>query len=158
MKFQKAFTLMELLIVIAIITILAGVGISTFINQQRAKLLDTSVHEIVGYLRYAQQKSMAQESGNQWGIYFENPADEDEKDFYALYAGSEYTFDEEKERRYLSSGITFTTPDTDEDVEVSFNKLTGTNATSTLQFITIKSTVTNSTSTISISGQGLISY
>jgi len=147
---------MELLIVIAITTILASVGISSYVNQQRSKLLDTSVHEIVGYLRYAQQKSIVQESGNQWGIYFENPADE--KDFYALYTGSSYTFDEEKERRYLSSGITFTTPDTNESIDVSFNKLTGTNATSTPQSITIKSTVTNSTSTISISGQGLISY
>jgi len=153
---SSAFTLMELLIVVAITTILAGVGISSYINQQRAKLLDTSVQEIVGYLRYSQQKSIAQEGSNQWGIHFENPADEDEKDFYALYTGTSYTSPEET--RYLSSGIEYESPTAGNNIDVSFDKLTGASATSTTQSITIKSTVTNSTTTISISGQGLISY
>ena len=145
---------MELLIVVAISTILAGVGISSYINQQRAKLLDASVYKIVGYLRYAQQKSIAQESGNQWGIHFENPASGD--DFYSLYTGATYTSPEET--RYLSSGIEYEDPATGNSVDVSFDKLTGINAAGTTQSITIKSTVTNSTSTISISSQGLISY
>ena len=154
-KFKnKGFTLMELLIVVGITTILAGVGISSYINQQRAKLLDTSVQEIVGYLRYAQQKSITQESGNQWGIHFENPVSGD--DFYALYTGTTYSSPEET--RYLSSGIEYEIPTVGNTIDVSFNKLTGTNATSTTQSIIIKSTIINSTSTISISGQGLISY
>ncbi len=37
------------------------------------KLLEFTTQEIVGYLRYAQQKSIGQEGGNQWGIHFENP-------------------------------------------------------------------------------------
>jgi len=150
----KAFTLMELLIVVAITTILASVGISSYVNQQRAKLLDTSAQEIVGYLRYAQQKSIGQEGGNQWGIHFENPASSD--DFYALYTGTSYTSPEET--RYLSSGIEYESPTAGNSIDVSFSKLTGASATSTTQSITIKSIVTNSTSTISISSQGLISY
>jgi type II secretory pathway pseudopilin PulG len=158
MKFQKAFTLMELLIVIGITIVLAGVGISTYVNQQRAKLLDMAAQEVVGYLRYAQQKSMAQESGNQWGIRFKNPADED--DFYALslYDDTDNSYISTEETRYLSSGIEYESPTVGNYIDVSFSKLTGTNATSTAQSITIKSTVTNSTSTISISSQGLISY
>jgi len=151
---MKAFTLMELLIVVAITAILASVGISSYVNQQRAKLLDTSVQEIVGYLRYAQQKSMAQEGGNQWGVHFENPASGN--DFYALYAGATYSSPEET--RFLSSGIEYESPIAGNSIDVSFSKLTGASATSTTQSITIKSTVTNSTTTISISGQGLISY
>lgn len=149
---RKAFTLLELLIVVGITTILAGVGISSYINQQRAKLLDTTAQEIVGYLRYAQQKSMAQEGGNQWGIHFENPASGN--DFYALYTGTSYTSPEET--RYLPKQIEYEIPAAGNTINVSFNKLTGTNATSTTQSITIKSNVTNSTSTISISGQGVI--
>jgi len=143
---------MELLIVVGITIVLAGVGVSIYVNQQRIKLLNTSAQEIVGYLRYAQQKSMAQESGNQWGIHFENPASGD--DFYALYTGTSYTSPEET--RYLSSGIEYESPTAGNSIDVSFNKLTGTSATSTTQSITIKSTITNSTSTISISSQGLI--
>jgi type II secretory pathway pseudopilin PulG len=186
MKFKKtkAFTLLELLIVVGITTVLAGVGISSYVNQQRAKLLDTSVQEIVGYLRYAQQKAMAQENGQQWGVHFENPSLGD--DFYALYCGSTYEalerthnlaketeyripsifypfyafarFISSVETRYLPKGIEYESPTAGNSIDVSFNKLTGTNATSTTQSITIKSTVTNSTTTISISGQGLISY
>jgi len=153
-KARIGFTLMELLIVVGITIVLAGVGISSYVNQQRIKLLDTSVQEIVGYLRYAQQKSMAQEGGNQWGVHFENPASGD--DFYALYTGATYTSPEET--RYLSSGIECESPTAGNSIDVSFNKLTGTSATSTTQSIIIKSVVTNSTTTISISGQGLISY
>jgi len=148
-KARKAFTLLELLIVVGITTILAGVGISTYINQQRAKLLDTSVQEIVGYLRYAQQKSIAQESSNQWGIHFGNPSLGD--DFYALYTGSGYTFPEET--RYLPKGIEFETPATGSSSSISFIKLTGTSAAGTTQSITIESIVINSTTTISVSGQ-----
>jgi len=106
-KFKdKGFTLLEVLIVAGITAVLAGVGISSYINQQRAKLLDTSVQEVVGYLHYAQQKSMAQEGGNQWGVHFENPVSGN--DFYALYTGTSYTSPEET--RYLPNGITFSTP------------------------------------------------
>ncbi len=154
MKLKKGFTLLELLIVIVITTILAGVGVSTYINQQRSKLLDTTVQEVVGYLRYAQQKSMVQEGGNQWGVHFENPASGD--DFYALYTGVSYTSPEET--RYLPKGIEYETPTAGNSIDASFDKLTGTSATSTTQSITIESTVTNSTTTISISGQGVISY
>jgi len=121
MKFKKGFTLLELLVVVGITTILAGVGISSYVNQQRSKLLDTSVQEVVSYLRYAQQKSMAQESGNQWGIHFENPASGD--DFYSLYTGASYTSPEET--RYLPDGITFSTPGDNETIDIPFYKLIG---------------------------------
>lgn len=121
-KFKdKGFTLLELLVVVGIITILAGVGIFSYINQQKAKLLDMSVQEVVGYLRYAQQKSMVQEGGNQWGVHFENPASGD--DFYALYTGTSYSSPEET--RYLPNGIEFTTPGDNETIDISFYKLIG---------------------------------
>ena len=118
---RKGFTLLELLLVVGITAVLAGVGVSTYINQQRAKLLDTSVQEIVGYLRYSQQKSMAQEGGNQWGVHFDNPAGEN--DFYALYTGTRYISPEET--RYLPKGIEFTTPDSSETVDIPFYRLVG---------------------------------
>ena len=121
-KFQdKGFTLLEILVVVGITTILAGVAITSYVNQQRAKLLDTSVQEIVSYLRYTQQKSMAQEGGNQWGVHFENSASGD--DFYSLYTGTSYT--SPVETRYLPSGITFSTPGDNETIDISFYKLIG---------------------------------
>lgn len=182
-KARNGFTLTELLIVVAITIILASLGISSYTSQQRNKLLENTTREIVGYLRYAQQKSIAQEEGNEWGVYFINPAEG--KDYYALYTKlvleetpvfaeatkSDYKISpilypfyafavaiNEEEVRFLPSGIEYENPVAGDDIGIFFEKLTGVSATSTTQSITIKSTVTNSTSTISVSSQGLISY
>ncbi|MCK4805809.1 MAG: prepilin-type N-terminal cleavage/methylation domain-containing protein, partial [Candidatus Pacebacteria bacterium] len=135
-KVRKAFTLIEFIIVVGITTILAGTGISTYINQQRAKLLDTSVQEIVSYLRYAQQKSTAQEDGNQWGVHFENPASGN--DFYALYTGITYTTP--VETKYLPTGITFQTPSSGNSIDMSYEKLTGLLSGSSYQQIILQNT------------------
>jgi len=146
----KGFTLLELLVVVGITTILSGIGVSTYINQQRAKLLDTSVQEIVGYLHYAQQKSMAQEGGNQWGVHFENPASGD--DFYALYTGTSYTSPEET--RYLPKGITFSTPDNSETIDISFYKLIG----NSMGGVVTICGYFNQCSSITVLSQGLVIY
>ena len=90
---RKGFTLMETLIVIGITVAIAGIGISSYIGQQKAKLLDITAQEIVGYLRYAQQKAIAQEQGTYgavhgWGVFFANPIGG--RGYYALYWGPDY--------------------------------------------------------------------
>jgi len=153
MKFKKGFTLLEVLIVVGITIVLSGVGISTYVNQQRIKLFDTTTQKIVGYLRYAQQKSMAQEDGNQWGVHFENPASGD--DFYALYTGSSYVSAEET--RYLPDGITFQTPSSGNAIDMSYEKLTGLLSGSSYKQIILQNT-SGSTKNVLTCKQGLISY
>ena len=154
----KAFTLLELLIVISITATLSVVGVGFYVNQQKAKILENTAQEIANYLRYAQQKSISQEGGNQWGVHFENPTSS--SDFYALY-----TFDNNCatssspiETRYLPSGIEFSSPPSASSTNISFNKLTGTNCSETSQSLVIQSTSSNATKTISVSSQGLITY
>ena len=153
-KAKKGFTMLELLIVIGITATLSVVGVGFYMNQQKAKILETTAQEIVGYLHYAQQKSVSQEQGLQWGVHFENPADE--KDFYALYTGT--TYSSPIETKYLPTGIIFTTPATGNSINISFNKLTGTNYSGTTQSLVIQSISSNATTTISVSSQGLITY
>lgn len=118
---KKGFTLLELILVVAITSILATVGISSYVNHSRSKLLDTTSQEVVSYLRYAQHKSMAQEGGNQWGIHFENS--DAGGDFYGLYKGITYSGSEET--RYLPKGISFATPGDNETIDIPFYKLIG---------------------------------
>ena len=150
-KFKhKGFTLLEIIIVVGITTVLAGIGVSTYTNQQRAKLLDTAAQEIVGYLRYAQQKSMAQEGTNQWGIHFENPASGD--DFYSLYTGSSYASSEEV--RYLPNNINFITPSVGESINIPFYKLVGDSSGGAITILGYS----NERITITVQSQGLIVY
>lgn len=147
------FTLLELLIVIGITGILATIGVSTYISHQKSKLLDTTAQEIVNYLKYAQQKSIAQETQSQWGVHFENPTSG--QGFYALYKGSSYSSPEET--RYLPDGIIFSSPPVASSTDISFSKLRGENYSGSNQSITIQSNFNNATTTISVSVQGLIS-
>jgi len=151
---RKAFTLLELLLVVGITAVLSAVGVGFYVNQQRVKILDNTAQEIANYLRYAQQKSVSQEQGLQWGVHFDNPTSG--SDFYALYTGT--TYSSPLETKYLPTGIIFATPATGNSVNVSFNKLTGTNYSGTSQSIVIQSTSSNATKTISVSSQGLITY
>src|SRR5680860_90446 len=153
MKFKKGFTLLELLIVVAITTILAGVGISSYINQQKDKSLDFIAQEIVGYLRYAQQKSIAQEGNNQWGVHFENPISGD--DFYALYTGAIYTSSEET--HYLPTSINFQIPSSGNSIDMSYEKLIGSLSDDSNQQIILQNTG-GSIKNVLTCQQGLIAY
>ena len=146
------FTMLELLIVIGITAVLAGVGISSYVNQQRAKLLDSTAQEIVGYFRYVQQKSMAQEQSLQWGVHFDNPSSG--SDFYALYTGT--TYSSPIETKYLPTGIEFQTPSSNSSSSISFNKLTGSNASSAEQEIITRLTSNQVARVIRVTSNGLI--
>jgi len=148
----NAFTLLELLIVIAITATLSVVGVGFYVNQQKAKILDNTAQEIANYLRYAQQKSISQEQGLQWGVHFENPASG--SDFYVLYTGA--TYSSPIETKYLPAGIEFQTPASGNSVNVSFNKLTGLNYSGAEQEIIIRLTSNQVARVIRIMSNGLV--
>ena len=52
-KDSFGFTLIELLIVLGITATVSAIGAGIYTNQQRNKLLDTTVNEIVQFLNYA---------------------------------------------------------------------------------------------------------
>jgi len=68
----RALTYIEILLVIGITAIISTIGAGFYVNQQKVKVLETTAQEIVAYLKYAQQKSISQEQGLQWGVHFEN--------------------------------------------------------------------------------------
>jgi len=153
MKKLTAFTLVELLIVIGVTATLSVVGIGFYVNQQKAKILENTAQEIVNYLRYAQQKSVSQEQGFQWGVHFDNPTSG--SDFYGLYSGSSYATT--TETKYLPAGIEFQNPAPSNSVDVSFKKLTGFLSEGAYQNIVLKDS-TGLTQNIVICYQGTISY
>jgi len=144
---------METIIVIGITAVIAGVGISSYIGQQRSRVLDNTVKEVVGFLRYTRQKSIVQEQGQQWGVHFENPTEG--KGLYALYYGE--TYSSPAETRYLPAGITFQEPVSGNSVDMSFEKLTGFLTVGPYQQVILED-VSGRTINILICKQGLITF
>lgn len=75
---------MELVLVIAVLGIIAGLGMGSYANFLRQGSLDSAANEIVAKLREAQTNSQASSDGYAWGVEF----DTTNKDRYAVFKGS----------------------------------------------------------------------
>lgn len=85
-KKSAGFTLVELLIVIAITSILAVGGTITYSNLRAKKALDSITTKIIFDLRATSVRSKVQQDDMQWGIRFTNGA----TDYYEIWSGNSY--------------------------------------------------------------------
>ena len=60
-KSQKSFTLIEILIVIGIIVVLAGIGFPVFRSYQPTLQLNGTARDLISNLRYAQQLALTEQ-------------------------------------------------------------------------------------------------
>jgi len=153
---NRGFSLLELLIIIAVVSLLAaGVGVS-LVNYQRTAALDSSAKEIVGNLRFAQSKAITGEDGNAdgasdtWGVRFANGAN----DTYRIFYGSPYNVNNAKEEIYLPSSVSFNAPSEGNTLDVIFAKTSGTASAAT---ITVSSADGSETRTVTVNAAGRIS-
>jgi len=146
---MKGFTLIELLIVIAILVTLAVIGGLNLFNYYRRQNLELTVNEITALIRDAQNRSLSQQDGNQWGLRFENATQDSIKIFYATSTlTSTYV---------LRAGVQFTDPGEDNSQDIVFKKITGLPLTSSTIKIALKGNSAVS-STITINENGVIQY
>lgn len=155
MRINKSagFTLIELMIVIAITAIIV-VGSYSIIgfNFKSQSELELTAREIVSVLRNAQDRSMSQEDGVQWGVYFEN-TDRD-NGFYVLYKGATTTVVSKKN---LRSNIEFFDPSVGGNKDVGFSLMTGM-PTSAVDIIFNLKNNPSILTTITINSNGQIQY
>ena len=125
---MSAFTLLEALIVVAILSVLAFAGFGLYRNFVKSSELDLLTKEIIFGLKNVQVKAMAGDKGLKWGIHFVN----DSSDYYeffstpADYSSASTTIDNVF---YLPGAAYFTNPTTSSTV--LFNKIRGTIAATT---------------------------
>ncbi len=152
---MRGFTLIELLITIAITVAAATLGIMNLVSHRQERDLTLTTQEIATVIRNAQDRSIAQEEGSRWGVYFENPSSG--SDFYELFKGTTYATGTIVSKSVLRSNIQFDVPISNSSSTVIFSPITGLpDASSTIKISLIgKST---SSSTITINSNGEITY
>ncbi len=144
---KNGFTIIELLIVIALIVILSTVGILTLFNFRSNQSLRLATQNLVTFVRSTQQKSISQESGLRWGIRFTHQAGG--RDSYQLVSGVS-TFNPAGDTVALPGGVEFAAVYED----VVFNRFGLPDSSSTIIMrLTGNPTVTR---TITVNVQGTI--
>lgn len=144
-KFQKGFTLLEMLLVIALIALVAGSTITIFITTKNKTDLAIVQDTTVQYIRMAQSFSKAGKEDSEWGVNIDS-------DRIILFKGIDFdnrdiAFDEfyNYPTRVNVIGIT----------DLYFNKITGTPSVSGTTTLTGRS---DSSTTIFVNQLGLVNY
>ncbi|MDP2909923.1 MAG: prepilin-type N-terminal cleavage/methylation domain-containing protein [bacterium] len=85
---KKGFTLMEVLIILAILLILLGISITVFISLGKRYDLNNTAELMADKLRLARERTIASEGDNQYGIYFDTATSPDR---YILFRGASFS-------------------------------------------------------------------
>jgi prepilin-type N-terminal cleavage/methylation domain-containing protein len=122
-KNQLGFTLIELMIVMSIMSVLAIIGTSDYLNTRNKKVLDSATERMAVDIKATMDRSKAQEDGKQWGIRFWNPAGA--SSFYEIWSGSDYSLGTVASKVQLDSSLAFADPAVGEFKDFCFAKSTG---------------------------------
>jgi len=118
---KNGFTLVELVTVIAIISILMTIGVPSYRTYQKRIELDQQAEQIISILRQAQNQSMTLLHNQNFGVHFEG-------DKFVLFEGETYSSSD-------SDNMTYNLPSTLQIYDISlagggqdvvFSKLRGT--------------------------------
>ncbi len=145
---EKGFTLIELVITIALVVILSTIGVLNLVNFRSNQAVKLASDNLVVFLRDAQQKSIGQEGGLQWGARFTHVAGG--RDSYQSISGASGSFTPAGSTVALPSNIEFASAYPD----VTFDK-SGLPPGPTTLIIRLKNNTAVS-STITINAQGII--
>ncbi len=136
---SQGFTLLEVLIVIGIAGILAGITFSTFVSSRKNESFKHDTSGVVELLREARNQTLSSKNASQYGVNFSPTS-------AVLFTGATYTAGATSNKTFtLSSGNTLSTSLPGGTTAILFNRLTGeTNQAST---VTVTMLGANSAST-----------
>ncbi len=150
MKRRGGFTLIELVIVIAIGVILGTIGLVSLSGYRRQQSLRLASQSIVTFLKDAQSRSISQEGGLRWGVRFDNLMTG--RDNYLLVSGP--PFGPAGSTVALPASIEFQDPLDGTSKAAVFSNTTGLPTSSVT--IIIRLIGSSTTKTITVNAQGTI--
>lgn len=155
---KKGFTLLELIIVLALIVIISAAVLANLGGQKNDSDLTATTQQIGTLLRQAQNDAMAQESDTAWGVHFANPTGTAPS--YTLFETSYAPSTIVDGPYFLPPTVAFVTSTiaSGATLDVIFSSITGTASVSTTIGLYMPDENTALSSTISIASSGSVSY
>lgn len=150
-RYTKGFTLLELVMVVAIVAILAGIIISSFSGFRNSKVLDTASEESLALLSEARGSTLAGKDGYQYGVHLDAGQ-------MVMYRGATYTNgDVNNKVSTLDSALEIVNITlTGGGSNILFDRITGKTVQPGTFVIRIKSD-TAKTRTMTVNGTGVVS-
>jgi len=118
----KGVTLIELLMIIAILVILSTFAIPTISNFQKESDLNDNTREIINNLELARSRTLASEEESKWGIYFTTSTT---PHHYSLFKGESFATGCLSQIFKLSETIEFSEINFNGGNEIIFERVTG---------------------------------
>lgn len=144
---SRGFTLIEIILAIAILSIIMAViisGMMDYVNYQR---MQADVVEVSSQIRETRQNSLSAQDDTHYGVHFES-------DSVTIFDGDTYNALDPDNQVTSFSIVGLATDLTNGDSDIVFSRLTGVpSATGT---ITITSNQLGTTATITVNGTGLV--
>lgn len=93
MKIKNGFSLIEILLSIAIIVIILFIVINLFSNYNKKQILDNTVENVSSLLKEARSSTLSSKEDSVYGVYFE-------EDRITIFKGSTYVLDDPNNKIY----------------------------------------------------------
>lgn len=164
--FEQGFSLLELILAIAILSILAGTGFSFLGNYKQKFEVQGAADMLAGKLKEIRSRTLYGAEFKRWGMHVANPnsGPDNDKPFFEIYtcntAVCTYSADVTiQEKVYLSSFVTFTTPASGATCEIIFEINTGKRAsasTCSSGSVVLQLRGSSSTKTVTVASEGSI--
>lgn len=118
------FTLIEVLIVLGISVLLITTASLTLFSTKAVRDLQLTGQELSTQIQEIRTRSINQQDGKTWGILFINSPG-DESDRYEVFSGPNYASGDVEREFWLQRNVRFIEPPSANNLEVSFDPITG---------------------------------
>ena len=161
MKFPRGFTMLEMLMVVSLVTVLFGLGMSSSSTLKNV-IAQRGARQVESYLMSAASRARSGVGGTSWGVYFSYDAVTRKASLATLFSGTSYAsrdatkdifFPLDATLRLSSVLLSGSGISTGSDHEVVFATLSG----STTQYGTVTVDTFDRSTVISVSSSGTIS-
>jgi len=145
---RRGFTLLEVLLVVAMMAMIASFSIASYRNYGKSVELDSVSKNIIYDLRQMQVRAASGESRLNWGVHFVNGS----TDYYELFSSPTNYLDAAKTINsavYLPTTVHFSKPADAASLDILFSRITGETSS---DFLTVSSENTNRIINVTASG------